>query len=177
VVDKARPFKRGDSSHSNAAGGASPRADTEASVLDDLVDPVDHARDMPAKLKEECPEHLEAWSILDEDRKKWQKEAEDDQQNLHQANSPRIPALEGTAVPGFLVVSIALFSSRLSAMAAPGVFVLCPEKAESNRHCTCACSSFHGADDLEVPTVGVAPTVGVSKCHGRQSAGQLCSRV
>jgi hypothetical protein len=89
---------------------------------------------MPAKLKEECPEHLEAWSILDEDRKKWQKETEDDQQDLHHANSCRFPAIDRTAVSGFLVVSIALISSRLSAAAALGVFVLCPEETDS-LHC------------------------------------------
>ena len=44
----------------------SPHAEAEASVLDDLVYPVDHARDMPADLKSKGPEHFEAWSLLDE---------------------------------------------------------------------------------------------------------------
>jgi hypothetical protein len=37
------------------------------SVFDDLVDPVDHARNMTTELKEERPQHLEAWTVLDED--------------------------------------------------------------------------------------------------------------
>ena len=40
-------------------GAVSPHADAGASVLDDLIDPVNHARDMPAELKQKGPEHLE----------------------------------------------------------------------------------------------------------------------
>jgi hypothetical protein len=35
------------------------------------------------ELKEKCPQDLEAWPILNEDCKKWEKETQDNQQNLH----------------------------------------------------------------------------------------------
>jgi hypothetical protein len=77
--------------HPRTAGASVTRRRKCQSVLDDLVDPVNHAGDMPAELKKEGPEHLEARPILDEDRKKRQKEAEDDQEDLYHPNICRFP--------------------------------------------------------------------------------------
>lgn len=67
---------------------------------------------MPAELKKESPEHLEARPIFDEDRKKRQKETEDDQQNLHHPNTCRFPPGDGIAdrliVLGVITVRISL---------------------------------------------------------------------
>jgi hypothetical protein len=47
-------------------GFPDPSASVGPSVLDYLIDAVNHARNVPEKLKQECPKHLDAESFLDE---------------------------------------------------------------------------------------------------------------
>lgn len=96
------------------------RAEAERSVLDDLVDAVNHSGDVPTELKEEGPEHLEAGPLLDEDRKERQKETEDDQQDLYHPSTRRSPpgdrVAERLIVLGVVTVgaSRSFFSSERS---------------------------------------------------------------
>jgi hypothetical protein len=96
----------------HSRNGAVPLTPRRRSVLDYLIDTVNHTGDMPTELKEEGPEHLKARPVLDEDRKKRQKETEDDQQELYHPNTSRPPPesliADSLTVSAILTVGISL---------------------------------------------------------------------
>ena len=66
-----------------------------ASIFDDLIDPVNHAGNVSAELKEKRPQDLEARSILDEDCQERQEETKNDEEDLYHL---RRPARSGVSV-------------------------------------------------------------------------------